>query len=177
MADSKILAPFILSHEGGYVNDPRDSGGATNRGVTLATYRSVFGNKKTIADLKKITYEEWSIIFKKYYWDKCKADFIENQSVANMLVDFAWHSGVKNAVERIQRAVKVEDDGIMGRVTIGAINSYYLGQDTLFDELKEARLSFMKGCKSWNAHKNGWTKRLDSICFGSLKYSGVTVKC
>lgn len=177
MAESKILAPFILSHEGGFVNDPRDAGGATNRGVTLTTYRSVFGSKKTIADLKKITYEEWSILFKKYYWDKCKADLIENQSVANMLVDFAWHSGVKTAVKRIQRIVAVNDDGVIGRVTIGAINTYYLGQETLFDELKEARLSYMKGCKSWSAFCKGWTNRLDSISFGSLKYSGVTVKC
>jgi len=30
--------PFVLQWEGGYVNDPQDSGGATNRGVTYATY-------------------------------------------------------------------------------------------------------------------------------------------
>lgn len=177
MADSKILAPFILSHEGGFSNDKRDPGGATMRGITIATYRSVFGKNKTVADLKKITYDEWCTIYKKYYWDKCKADLIDNQSVANMLVDFAWHSGVSTAVKRIQRIIKVTDDGIMGRVTIGAINAYFLGQETLFDELKEARLSYMKYCSGWNTFRNGWTNRLDSIGFGFLKYSGLTVKC
>lgn len=37
MADAKILKPFILSWEGGYVNDPNDLGGHTNKGVTLAS--------------------------------------------------------------------------------------------------------------------------------------------
>ena len=47
MANHKILEPFILRWEGGFVNDKDDLGGATNMGVTLATYRSVFGSKKT----------------------------------------------------------------------------------------------------------------------------------
>ena len=52
MAESKIVQPFILSWEGGYVNDPADKGGATNKGVTIGTFRSVFGKEKTIKDLK-----------------------------------------------------------------------------------------------------------------------------
>jgi lysozyme family protein len=30
---------FTLREEGGYVDDPADPGGATNMGITLATYR------------------------------------------------------------------------------------------------------------------------------------------
>ena len=41
MANVDILLPFILKYEGGFVNDPADSGGATNKGVTIATWRSV----------------------------------------------------------------------------------------------------------------------------------------
>ena len=40
------LKSFILSWEGGFVNDPRDPGGATNKGITIATFRSVFGKDK-----------------------------------------------------------------------------------------------------------------------------------
>ena len=39
MADAQKLVPFILSWEGGYVNDPDDVGGATNKGITIATWR------------------------------------------------------------------------------------------------------------------------------------------
>ena len=39
MARVEVLSPFILSWEGGYVNDPCDAGGATNKGVTIATWK------------------------------------------------------------------------------------------------------------------------------------------
>ena len=51
------LKSFILSWEGGFVNDPRDSGGATNKGVTLSTFQTVFGKDKTVKDLTNITDE------------------------------------------------------------------------------------------------------------------------
>ena len=41
MADINILAQFILSFEGGFSNHPADKGGATNKGVTIATWRQV----------------------------------------------------------------------------------------------------------------------------------------
>ena len=177
MANHKILAPFILSHEGEFSNDKNDPGGATMKGVTLATFRSIYGQGKTVNDLKKITTEQWNNIFKKYYWDKCKADLIDNQSVANMLVDFAWHSGVGTAVSIIQKIVGVAADGIMGRVTIGAINNFWRCNVSVFDSLKAARMRYLKGRKNWNAFKNGWTTRVESIKYGSLTYSGKTIKC
>lgn len=176
MADSKVLAPFIIIHEGKFSNNPKDPGGATMRGVTLATYRQVFGSHKTVADLKKLSYDDWFTIYKKYYWDKCKADLIEDQSIANMLVDFAWHSGVATASKKIQALVRVEADGIIGRVTVGAINSYNKGQKELFVKLKEQRLAYMKACKNWATFQGGWTKRLNDIGYGSLTYNGMTFK-
>ena len=177
MANHKILAPFILSHEGGFSNDKNDHGGATMKGVTLATFRSVYGQGKTVNDLKKITTEQWNNIFKKYYWDKCNADLIDNQSIANMLVDFAWHSGVSKATEVIQKIVGVTADGIIGRVTIGAINGFNRGDKVLFDLLKQVRMVYLRSRKNWKYFKNGWTTRVESIKYGSLTYSGKTIKC
>lgn len=177
MANHNVLVPFVRYYEGGFSNNKNDPGKETMKGVTLATFRSVYGNNKTVADLKKITYAQWSTIFKKYYWDKCKADLIDNQSIANMLVDFAWHSGVGTAVSKIQQIVGVSADGIMGRITIGAINDYFKGSEYVFDKLKEARKNYLKGLKDWKYFKNGWTTRVESIKYGSLTYSGKTIKC
>jgi len=177
MANHKVLAPFIRYYEGGFVNNPNDPGGATMKGVTIATFRSVYEKNKTVADLKKITDEQWNTIFKKYYWDKCKADLIDNQSVANMLVDFAWHSGVAAAVKKIQKIVGVEMDGVMGRVTVGAINNFWRGDVSVFDSLKAVRIMYLRGLKNWNYFKNGWTTRVEAIKYGSLTYSGKTIKC
>ena len=40
MADIKKLIPFLLKWEGGFVNDPVDLGGATNKGITIKTFIS-----------------------------------------------------------------------------------------------------------------------------------------
>lgn len=172
MADYRKLIPFILQFEGGYVNDPADSGGPTNKGVTLNTFRSVYGRAKTINDLKHMTDNEWRHIFKSLYWDKCKADDIADQSIANMLVDFAWHSGVTTAVKKLQKIVGVTSDGICGVQTIGAINSRYAPET--FNLLKAARMRYLQGIVK-NKHSQarfmyGWTKRVNAIEYGKLTY-------
>lgn len=44
------MLKFVLEKEGGYVNDPNDLGGETNKGITTATYNvyKVRKNKKII---------------------------------------------------------------------------------------------------------------------------------
>src|SRR5215831_14305081 len=46
---------LVLVDEGGYVDHPRDPGGATNKGVTLDVFRSFYGSSKTKDDLRAIT--------------------------------------------------------------------------------------------------------------------------
>ena len=51
-ADAAIRA--TLKHEGGFVDHPKDPGGATNKGITLATFRRLVKPDGTVADLKKL---------------------------------------------------------------------------------------------------------------------------
>lgn len=180
MANHKILMPFILSKEGGYSNNKNDRGGATMKGVTLTTFRSVYGSTKTVADLKAITDTQWEYIFKSQYWDRCKADGIKNQSVANMLVDFAYNSGVGNAARKIQKVVGTRVDGIIGPQTITAINNFKQGQWVLFDQLKVARISFLNGIVKNDPRQSvnlkGWMNRVRDIQYGKLIIGGKEIK-
>ena len=51
MANAKLLQPFILRWEGGFVNDPLDRGGATNKGITIGTFRQFYGKDATVEQL------------------------------------------------------------------------------------------------------------------------------
>ena len=168
MAKSIKLIPFILQWEGGFVNDPVDLGGATNKGVTIGTFRD-FRKRKglpapTVDDLKNISESEWHDIFKSLYWDMWKADEIKSQAVANILVDWVWASG-SHGIKRPQRLLGVKADGIVGKQTIAALNA--MDAATLFKMIKDDRAKFIDEiCKARPANerfRKGWTNRINSI--------------
>lgn len=178
MADIKVLAPFILSFEGGFSNHPNDTGGATNKGVTIATWKAQGYDKDgdgdiDVTDLKLITDEDAvKVVMKPHYWDRWKADQIRSQSVANIVVDWVWGSG-KHGITNVQKLLGVKVDGIVGAKTLAALNARDPRQ--LFAEIKKARVQFIEGiCKrrpSQKVFKAGWLRRLNAINYGSLKYN------
>lgn len=180
MARVELIGKFILSFEGGFVNDPKDRGGATNKGVTIATWRKQGYDKDgdgdiDVDDLKRITDEDALRILEKNYFNRWRAAEIEDQSVANMLVDWVWCSG-KNGITIPQRLLYVKPDGIVGPVTLKMVNSY--DPKDLFYKLYEAREKFLKGiCERDPAQKRflkGWLRRLNSISYGMLTLNNGT---
>ena len=171
MADVDKLVPHILKFEGGYVDDPDDLGGETNKGVTFKTYK-LYKKKRglpepSLGDLIRLSDEEFKDILKTMYWNACKADFIESQSVANAIVDWAWHSGTATAVKEIQKVLEVTADGIIGNVTLAAINSR--SPLPLFGAVQQARIAYLaRICNARPANQKfmkGWISRVRSMFF------------
>jgi lysozyme family protein len=161
MANIEILAPQILKWEGLFVDDPTDRGGATNMGVTIATWRQVGCDKDgdgdiDTDDLRLLSQDDViNRVLKPHYWNRWRADGIDNQSVANLLVDWVWGSGV-HGIKIPQRLLGVVSDGIVGPVTLAALNGYP-DQKELFDKIFRARVDFINGIvqRSVTAYENG----------------------
>ena len=170
MADHKILAPIIRKWEGGFANDPDDPGGATMAGITLATFTYYRKLKKlpipTVEDLKNISDEEWDDVFKTLFWDKWEADLINNQSIANIVVDWEWASGCWG-IKVPQELMHLHPDGVVGSRTIAEINSE--DQQMLFYEIQHGREQFAKNVVVRNPKEqkflNGWINRIDYFKF------------
>lgn len=168
MADYKVIVPFILKWEGGYADVKEDRGGATNKGVTIATFRSVYGKNKTKQDLKNISDGQWNYIFKKLFWDKCRCGDILDQSVANIIVDYAWMSGTSRAIKDVQAIVGAAADGICGPKTVAAVNK--ADAPILFNKIKARRIQFynsiVKASPSQSKFLKGWMNRVNSLVYG-----------
>lgn len=165
MADAKLIIPHIKKWEGGYSNNPYDAGGCTMMGITIGTFRNWFGKNKTCEDLKKITEEQWLKIFKYNYWDKIKGDYIINQSLAKLCVDMCWMSGTITAIKKIQTALGLKADGIVGPITLAALNS---NPKEAFFTLWSMRKSWLEAIARKGNNKiflKGWLNRLNDCKF------------
>ena len=123
----------IIHKEGGYVNDPDDSGGRTNFGITYRTARA-YGYRGKIKNLSRAKAYE---IYSNMYWDKLMLDDIEELSpiIAEKLADVGVNMGVSRAGRYLQRSLNVLNnrqalygdlviDGQIGKKTIKALRTY-----------------------------------------------------
>lgn len=175
MAKFDLLAKFILSYEGGFVNHPNDKGRETNKGVTIAVWRAQGYDKNgdghiDVKDLKLISDADAMAIMRKFYWNRWQADKIEDQSIANLLVDFVWGSGAWG-IKIPQRVLGVTIDGVVGTKTLATINAQE--PKALFAKLKDARLQYINDIiaktPSFAVFRAGWVRRLNAIEYGRLR--------
>lgn len=176
-ANMEVLAPYFYKFEGGFANDPHDPGGATNHGVTIGTAQSLFKKGYTNFDKNgdgQISQEDVKMFdendFKvtlRYFWDSWKADQINNQSIANICVDWGWGSGINNAIKRVQKILGIRETGVCDDAMVQAINS--APQKELFDNIWNARKEHFEGiCErrpTSRKYLNGWMRRLNGYAY------------
>lgn len=175
MASHKEIVPFFYKWEGGLSKDKNDSASSnpcptpfngvkgyhTNKGVTYTAWTSVFGSSQD-ARFFEMNNDDWGLIFKRGYWDKVKGDKIQFQSIANVLVSWAWGSGARTAIKQMQRVLKVSDDGVIGNQTLNALHA--CNELELFDKCILARKAFFESIARRNPKNmkflKGWLNRL-----------------
>jgi|SRR5579859_1138432 len=133
MSEFSKAIPITLVHEGGFVNDPADPGGATKYGVTQkdldetrVDYPSYPVN---VADLTEEQAASWYETTTKpeqfnnpLYWQ------IEDQNIASKLFDLGVLFGVREAVKILQIVLAPvfpelgAPDGVFGPHTLAAVN-------------------------------------------------------
>ena len=167
--------PKILLHEGGFVDHPNDPGGATNKGITIATFRRYIKPSGTVADLKSLTTAQAVIVYKRQYWDAVCADMLP-AGVDYAVADFAVNSGPSRAAKYLQRIVGAVEDGVIGPATLTAVKSKDAGK--VINELCDDRLAFMKhirGGSLWKTFGKGWARRVSEVRSVSLNWAEAPV--
>jgi lysozyme family protein len=170
MATFDIFLPMLLKFEGGYVDDPEDPGGETNKGVTMATFQNcsheLLGIDPTSDNLKALTDAQAGIIYKALYWNKIQGDAIDLQDLANIVCDFFVNAGshatklLQNVM--IQMGASVSVDGVIGPGSIAALSS--LPQLEVYQRYKEGRIAYYQSLgQKYPKFLKGWLNRVNAF--------------
>lgn len=107
---------FVMKWEGGLTDDANDPGGITNYGVCLRFLQSV-DPKATRDDIIHMTPEKAKQLFYDHFWLKCKCDQLPDK-IAMVVYDTAVNTGCSQSIKFLQRALSIQDDGIIGPQTL-----------------------------------------------------------
>lgn len=167
----------VLQHEGGYVNNPADPGGATNYGISLRWLLKQgeldgddfdFDGDGDIDadDIRAMSVDQARDIYFTHWWKRYKYDRIASGRIATKVLDLSVNMGGPQAHKLLQRACAaahrpISDDGILGRLSFDAINGVDDGIliGAFRTEAKYFYLGLIDKKPRLAEFKNGWLKR------------------
>ena len=134
MADYKHSITKVLRTEGGYANDKDDRGGETYKGVARNFWSRWTGwafvdqakkQPNFPATLSRISALQDSVMafYRDNFWKPVGGDFIDDQDIADMLVDSAVNEGIKPAVKRAQKICGIAQTGLFSEELKTKLNS------------------------------------------------------
>ena len=148
---------LVLQHEGGYVNHPSDPGGRTNLGVTQRVWEEYVGHPVDEAEMRSLTKEMVAPLYKKNYWDAVRGDQLPC-GADYLAFDFAVNAGSFRCVKTIQRALNITADGVIGPVTVKAIQD--TNAEDFINNFSAAKESFYRGLTTFPTFGKGWLNRV-----------------
>ncbi len=157
---------WVLSCEGGYVNDPRDPGGATNCGITQAVY-DVYRKTKDLPlrSVELITLIEVDAIYRREYWRVMQCDVMPH-GVDYVLFDTAVLIGPTRTKEWLGEALRKIRAGESCKLKLCTIAGKMLpiGRDRdIIDSVLELRSTYLKSRPHAKTFIRGWLKRIELV--------------
>lgn len=132
-----------LTYEGGYTNHPRDPGGPTNWGITIADARHYWKPDATAADVKAMPISVAVDIYRQHYWTPASADALP-AGVDLVVFDFGVNSGVSRALKYLKCC----------KATAAV---------ALVKEYCAKRLSFLHALSTYSVFGGGWSRRVADV--------------
>ena len=128
-----------------------------NDGNIGATSRELYRNAHMM--------ELIEVFYKDHFWDRMRLDEIQDDNTAMEIFIFGVNAGTRNAIRKAQRVVGADQDGLIGKITIGMLNSFNPKEfDMKFDEVE---ISFyeniIKNKPSFAQYRSGWLNRANYV--------------
>lgn len=99
------MLEFVLARDGGYVNNPYDKGGETNKGITYTIYEQYRKSKNLpVQSVKDISNDEVYEIYYKNYYKASGADMIDDPKLSIYVFDTAVNMGISVAKDLLKKS-------------------------------------------------------------------------
>jgi lysozyme family protein len=159
----------VLRLEGGYVDDPRDPGGATRFGVTRAVLSEAIGRDASAEDVAALTEEEAAAIYRSRYWAPTRCAELP-AGVDLVVFDSAVNMGPGTSARLLQAALGVTTDGVVGPRTLAAV-SIRPAADVI-RAVSELRRQRYRALANFSVFGRGWLSRTDTVEALALAWAG-----
>lgn len=145
---------ILMGFEGGatVTNLKNDKGGETKYGIAKASHPNI--------DIPSLTEEQAKNIYSAEYWKPCHCEELKPE-LQYIHFDTAVNCGIGSANKILQRAAKVNDDGLIGPATIGASLSISI-QDYAIERANHYKAIVEKDATQ-QRFLRGWLDRVDTI--------------
>lgn len=136
---------FVLSEEGGYVNNARDPGGETKFGISRRSY--------PLLDIANLAASDAIGIYRTDFWDKCRCGELP-RGVDFLVFDAAVNQGQTAAIQLLQKCAGTAVDGVMGPKTLAAAKTVTVA------EYAARRMDLYARSRNFDYFGFGWSRRL-----------------
>lgn len=163
----------VLAHEGGWSDDPRDPGSATNLGITLQVAQEnrldVDGDGDVDRqDLRKLTPKLAGKVYKAKYWNATHCDELPD-GLDYAVFDCSVNMGPARARQYLQMACGVKTDGVIGPKTMAQVQ--ILGARHLIYAIELLRKNFYHASPNYGVFGRGWIARLSRVTSQALMWA------
>lgn len=160
---------FVLKEEGGFVNDPRDSGGMTNLGVTKVVWEAWVGHPVDERVMRNLTPEYVKPMYEQKYWKPSGCDTLP-KGLDYAVFDFAVNAGPGRSVKTLQQSIGCVPDGMLGPRVISALANSNIRN--VVEKFCAAREDYYKSLKTFPVFGKGWLARTERVKFNALAMIG-----
>jgi len=148
----------MIKSEGGFVNDSRDAGGATNWGVTKVVWESWVKHTVTVDDMKQLTQDQVKPLYKKNYWDAVHGDDLPI-GLDFLVFSFGVNAGTGRSIKVLQTSLGIVADGSIGPNTLKKLQE--ADAKELIEKFSNSKISFYKSLSTFATFGKGWLNRVE----------------
>jgi lysozyme family protein len=158
----------VLKHEGGFQNNPNDSGnwvGGYKTGKLVGTKYGIAAKFFPDEDIPNLTKERARQLYWEHYWLPMHLEGICRHASILEIFDFGVNAGKGRAIRTAQQLCDATKDGICGPITREAINNY---EGDFVKDYKHTRRVYYEYIASKRDNKvflRGWLRRVETTYF------------